>query len=84
MDADERKVQDPVCDMMVDPGQLAVTHLGMHFAFCSEQCRQRFLSNPNLYIGSVAHKVPKQQGREVLKRRRLKLSEPLPGGWVVH
>jgi hypothetical protein len=63
--------------MMVDPDQLPVTHLGMHFAFCSEQCRQRFLSNPNLYVGSVVHKAPKQQGREVLKRRRLKLSEPL-------
>lgn len=50
MDADERKVQDPVCNMMVDPDQLAVAHLGMHFAFCSEQCRQRFLNNPDLYI----------------------------------
>lgn len=77
MDTGERKVQDPVCDMMVDPDQLPVTYLGIHFAFCSEQCRQRFLSNPNLYVGSVAHKAPKQQGREVLKRRRLKLSEPL-------
>ncbi len=77
MGADERKVQDPVCHMIVEPDQLAVTHLGMHFAFCSEQCKQRFLNNPDLYIGSVAHKAPKQEGRKVLKRRRLKLSEAL-------
>jgi len=77
MDAEGTKVRDPVCEMMVDPRQLAIEYLGMHFAFCSEQCKQRFLNNPNLYIGTAGHKAPKQEGREVLKRRRLKLSEPL-------
>jgi len=77
MGADDMKVRDPVCDMMVDPQQLALEYLGMHFAFCSEQCRQRFSDSPNLYIGTAGHKAPKQEGRKILKRRRLKLSEPL-------
>ena len=70
-------VRDPVCDMEVDPHQLAIDYQGMHFAFCSEQCKQRFLKNPHLYIGAAGHKAPRQEGREVLKRRRLKLAEPL-------
>ncbi|VAW83477.1 hypothetical protein MNBD_GAMMA14-1793 [hydrothermal vent metagenome] len=77
MGTESSKVRDPVCEMMVDPQQLAIDYLGMHFAFCSEQCKQRFLDNPNLYIGTAGHKAPKQEGQEVLKRRRLKLSEPL-------
>ncbi len=77
MSVESGKVRDPVCEMMVDPRELSVDYLGMHFAFCSEQCKQRFLNNPNLYIGTAGHRAPKQEGREVLKRRRLKLSEPL-------
>ena len=77
MTVEDTRVRDPVCDMMVDSRQLAIDYLGMRFAFCSEQCKQRFLDNPNLYIGSAGHKAPRQEGREVLKRRRLKLSAPL-------
>ncbi|TCK18020.1 YHS domain-containing protein [Thiogranum longum] len=77
MSVEYTKVRDPVCDMMVDPRELSIDYLGMHFSFCSEQCKQRFLDNPNLYIGTAGHKSPRQEGRVVLKRRRLKLSEPL-------
>ena len=77
MTVGDTRIKDPVCDMMVDPRHLAIDYLGMHFAFCSEQCKQRFLDNPNLYIGSAGYKAPRQEGREVLKRRRLKLSAPL-------
>jgi len=78
MGTESAKVRDPVCDMMVDPRELSIVHLGMPFSFCSEQCRQRFLNNPDLYIGSAGYKAPKQQGMEVLKRRHLRLSAPLP------
>ena len=77
MTTDGDKIKDPVCEMMVDPDALSVEYLGMNFAFCSPQCRQRFLDNPNLYIGTAGRKSPKQEGLEVLKRRRLKLSGPL-------
>ena len=44
-------VKDPVCGMDVDPAQFETTYEGLHYAFCSEQCRQRFAANPHLYIG---------------------------------
>lgn len=71
------KVKDPVCHMWVTPEQHAIGFLGMHFAFCSLQCKERFMANPHLYIGVPGEKAPKQTGEEVLKRRRLRLDQPL-------
>ncbi|MCG6869502.1 MAG: YHS domain-containing protein [Gammaproteobacteria bacterium] len=67
----------PVCGMEVDRHQLELEYRGMHFAFCSEQCRERFETDPHLYVGSPGHRAPKAEGRESLKRRRLQLAEPL-------
>ena len=80
MNHDEDKIKDPVCGMMVDPKQLVVEYLQLHFAFCSEQCRERFLANPGLYVGQPGQMAPKQEGREVIKRRRIHFEEPLPTG----
>jgi len=80
MTHDDEKVQDPVCGMMVDPHELKVEYLQMHFAFCSEQCRERFLANPGLYVGRPGEKSPKQEGREVIRRRRIHFTVPLPKG----
>lgn len=77
METEVKKVRDPVCGMLVDPERLAVTVEGMRFAFCSEQCRERFLANPHLYIGKPGERAPKQSGQQVLKRRRLRLAPPL-------
>lgn len=49
----------------------------MTFAFCSGQCRDRFLANPHLYIGFPGQKAPAQQGVEVLKYRKINLACPL-------
>lgn len=70
-------VQDPVCGMQVDAGQYATEYLGGHYAFCSLQCQERFLANPHLYIGLPGQKALKQLGKEVLKKRRLRLTEAL-------
>ena len=51
MSKGQQKARDPVCGMEVAPGQHARVHLQMEFAFCSEQCRARFLAHPHLYIG---------------------------------
>jgi len=64
-------VKDPVCGMEVDARQLDTVYLGIHYAFCSAQCQDRFAANPHLYIGHPGHQAPKQQGQEVLKRRCL-------------
>lgn len=71
------KVKDPVCQMLVAPDQNAINYQGMDFAFCSQQCKDRFLANPHLYIGVPGERAPKQEGQEVLKRRRLRLETPL-------
>jgi len=80
MKHEEEKVKDPVCGMLVDSKQLALEYMHMHFAFCSEQCRERFLLTPGLYIGHPGQKSPVQEGRYVIRRRRLHLAEPLPSG----
>ena len=70
-------VKDPVCGMEVAPAQLETIYEGLHYAFCSEQCRQRFAANPHLYIGVPGEKAPRQKGVELLKRRRFQLDAPL-------
>lgn len=70
-------VKDPVCGMEVAPAQFETIFEGLHYAFCSEQCRQRFVANPHLYIGVPGEKAPRQKGEELLKRRRFQLDTPL-------
>ncbi len=74
----EDSIRDPVCGMQVAADQHAVTHQQMHFAFCSLQCKERFLANPHLYVGHPGSKAPAQEGRAVMKHRHLMLDKPLP------
>lgn len=69
--------KDPVCGMDVDPQKFRIEYAGIHYAFCSEQCQQRFADNPHLYIGMPGEKAPKQVGMTVLKQRRFRLDHPL-------
>jgi len=69
-------VEDPVCHMQVPSSSFATEYSGMHYAFCSAQCNERFLSHPHLYVGVPGHKAPAQHGREVIKRRHFVLSIP--------
>jgi len=73
----EHDMTCPVCHMNVTPEQFAREYLGMHFAFCSEQCRERFDANPHLYVGRPGHPAPAQQGQTLLKERVLHLARPL-------
>ena len=47
------QVLDPVCGMTISPEEAAGTavHQGKTVYFCSEQCRQRFLEDPDRYLG---------------------------------
>ncbi len=69
--------KDIVCEMQVEAGELGIEHMGVAYAFCSEQCRERFEANPHLYVGLPGQKSPKQQGLSVIKQRHLKLDTPL-------
>lgn len=70
-------LKDPVCGMQVEPHMYATEYQQSHYAFCSTQCRDRFLANPHLYIGHSGLKAPKQEGLEVLKQRRLHVARSL-------
>ena len=69
--------KDPVCHMQIPATSFATEYTGIHYAFCSAQCKERFLANPHLYIGLPGHKSPAQQGRAIIKQRSMMLSAPL-------
>jgi YHS domain-containing protein len=71
------QIKCPVCHMQVASDRLTLVYQGMHFAFCSEQCRERFRTTPHLYVGVPGHKAAKQEGQQVLKRRCFRLNRPL-------
>jgi len=77
MDESGRLERDPVCGMMVGEWEHQVVHRGVGYAFCSQQCRERFSSGPGLYVGRRRSLAPKQKGMEVIKRRRMALGVPL-------
>ena len=70
-------VKDPVCHMDVSKNSYPLEYEGIHFTFCSAQCKERFQANPRLYMGHPGKKSPAQQGRQVFKQRRIKLAESL-------
>jgi YHS domain-containing protein len=70
-------IEDPVCGMQVSRDSFAMEHLGIHYAFCSQQCQDRFKANPHLYIGVPGEQAPKQKGLEIVKQRRFRLEQPL-------
>jgi YHS domain-containing protein len=69
--------KDPVCQMKVRTRLYGTEYGGRHYAFCSAQCKQRFLAHPHLYIGFPGRDAPAQEGKQVIKRRNLLLSAPL-------
>lgn len=71
------KVKDVVCGMEVNADSFAHEYVGTTYAFCSAQCRERFLAHPHLFIGHAGRPAPKQEGRVVLKHRSFDLGTPL-------
>lgn len=70
-------VRDPVCLMDVEEGSFVFGYQNMSFSFCSRQCRERFKKNPHLYIGTAGRPSPKQHGDNIIKRRSIRLDEPV-------
>jgi len=77
MDEAVRLERDPVCGMMVGERERQVVYRGVGYAFCSQQCRERFISAPRLYVGRRGLLAPKQKGVEVIKRRCMVPASPL-------
>ncbi len=72
------KFMDVVCGMELNSDVISLDYQGSHYVFCSDQCLERFKLNPHLYIGYPGIEAPKHAGVEVIKKRTLKISEPLP------
>jgi YHS domain-containing protein len=70
-------VEDYVCHMQVPAKLFATEYAGSHYAFCSAQCKERFIASPHLYVGFPGRNAPAQEGKQVIKCRRLLLSAPL-------
>ncbi len=62
----------PVCDMKTDAEIPSVERHKMYFYFCSNQCRETFISHPGLYNTKVGKKR-----KEVLKQRTMHMDESL-------
>lgn len=65
----------PVCGMAADPDASTLEYRHMHFAFCSEPCRERFRRSPESYL--ELRPSPRPGGR--VKQRRLRLGQRLTG-----
>ena len=47
------RVRDPVCGMMVDPATaISAEHGGRTYHFCGAGCRDRFVADPQKYLGA--------------------------------
>ncbi|TSA48947.1 MAG: YHS domain-containing protein [Nitrosomonadales bacterium] len=77
MDESVRLEKDPVCSMMVGEWENQIVYRGIGYAFCSQQCRERFISAPLLYVARRGLLAPKQNAMVVIKRRHLSPSLPL-------
>ena len=72
-----RLEKDPVCAMMVGEWENQYVYRGIGYAFCSQQCRERFIVVSELYVGRRGLLAPKQNGMQVIKRKHMPLSLPL-------
>ncbi len=67
-------LRDPVCGMMVSKDSYPLDHQHIHYAFCSEHCRERFRKYPHLFVGKATYGIAeKQKGKVVRKAHRIKL-----------
>jgi YHS domain-containing protein len=71
-------VKDRVCGTEVRSGEFSAVYLGAEYRFCSVECRDRFMAFPHLYAGLRSQQSPRQRGLQVLSRRRLRLTVPVP------
>lgn len=75
MSRSSKKTRDPVCEMLVESKTYVFKFMGCQYLFCSQQCLDRFESNPHLYIGKPGKASIKQSGEHIIKHRILKLDQ---------
>ncbi len=68
----------PVCMMDTNEASIADTYADMTFTFCSEQCKERFIANPSLYVSQAGKTAVKHYIKNIIKQRTLDLEETIP------
>jgi len=74
----ENQTHCPVCLMETDDTSLSYDYQDIKFTFCSEQCQERFIANPNLYVGQVGKPAAKHYMKNIIKQRTLHLDKTIP------
>lgn len=68
----------PVCQMTEVKQNLWRSYRGLQFWFCSQQCLDRFIAHPGLYVGSPKTGLPeKKRGKVEHKSHRIVFSKSL-------
>jgi len=70
------QVKCPVCGMGTTDSAICADYLGIEYHFCMQQCRENFLARPKLYVGKQSLA---KTGRQIIKRRKFTLEQPLVG-----
>jgi len=54
---------DPVCGMVVPEEHAAVCtdHRGKHYCFCSEECKEEFDIDPDMYLSESAQEAYEEE-----------------------
>lgn len=54
---------DPVCGMVVPEEHAAVCtdYRGQHFCFCSEECKEEFDSDPEMYVAEASEDYKEEE-----------------------
>ncbi len=68
----------PVCMMETDDSHISYMYADMQFTFCSQQCKERFTANPNLYVNQAGKTAVKHYIKNITKLRTLELEEIIP------
>jgi Cu+-exporting ATPase len=64
--AGDAVIRDPVCGMVVDPkaGKPSAEHGGHTYHFCSAGCREKFVNDPERYLGDRPAPEPMPKGTQ--------------------
>lgn len=64
--------------MVTDEASISDTYADLKLTFCSEQCKERFVANPNLYVSQAGKTAAKHYIKNIIKQRTLELEKTIP------
>lgn len=68
---------DPVCLMETTESDPFYDYHHKTYYFCCEQCRQKFMERPQLYVSDDGHRPAKKSTGQLIRQRKFRLSKEL-------